>query len=406
MLSKIIVGYPLKRSNPGGIAQMKFSTLLNQILQFLPQSEFETAIKSLKTDRYVKYFKTKSLFVVHLYAQIRKKESLRDIVCGLEQHQSKWYHLGIEKIKRSTISDANNRVPYEVYERLFYAMLKKCHRLTQTTQFKFKNPLYALDSSVIDVCLSVFDWAKFRRTKGGLKVHCLLDLKTQIPAFNVITTAKESDVKVAKNTAFPLIPDSIVTFDRAYIDFSLFQDYQEAGVFFVTRAKENLRFEFLGQQDIPKKKGLQFDHIVQIKSPRQRKRFPGKLRLIGYFDHEKNKTYMFLTNNFKLTAITIAQIYKARWGIELFFKWIKQNLKIKSFLGTSKNAVLSQIWVAMIYTLLLAYIKFQTKFPFSLLKLARMIQETLFFRYHLIDILGLTHSITPKSRGDSQLFLC
>jgi hypothetical protein len=384
----------------------KFSTVLNQLLQFLPQQEFERSIKQFKSDRYVKYFTTKALFVVHLYSQIRKKESLRDIVCGLEQHQSKWYHIGLQKIKRSTISDANNRISYEVYESLFYAMLKKCHPLTQHTTFTFKNPLYAIDSSVIDLCLSVFDWAKFRRAKGGIKVHCQFDLKTQIPAFNVITTARESDVKVAKETAFPLIPDSIVTFDRAYVDFSLFQTYQDKGVFFVTRSKENLRFDFLGQQDIPKKKGLQFDHIVQIKSAKQREKYPGKLRLIGYYDHEKNKTYTFLTNNFKLAAITIANIYKARWMIELFFKWIKQNLKIKSFLGTSKNAVLSQIWVAMIYTLLLAYIKFQSRFSFPILKLARLIDETLFFRQHLIDIMGLAPQKIQDLSPPGQLLLC
>ena len=385
---------------------MKFSTILNQLLQLLPQSEFEKAIKSLKTDRYVKYFKTKSLFVVHLYAQIRKKDSLRDIVCGLEQHQSKWYHIGLEKIKRSTISDANNRVPYQVYESLFYSLLKKCNGYTPQTSFKFKNPLYALDSSIIDLCLSVFDWAKFRRSKGGLKLHCLFDIKTQIPAFNVITSAKEADVKIAKNTVFPLIPDSIVTFDRAYVDFSLFQSYENASVFFVTRAKDNLKFKFLGQQEIPKKKGLQFDHIVQIENPKQRLKYPGKLRLIGFFDHDTNKTYLFLTNNFKLAAITIAQIYKARWQIELFFKWIKQNLKIKTFLGTSKNAVLSQIWVAMIYTLLLAYIKFQTKSSFSILKLSRVFSESLFFRKHLIDLLGLSPPNNPKIPAFAQLKLC
>ncbi len=385
---------------------MKFSTLLNQLLQFLPQREFEKAIKSLKTDRYVKYFKTKSLFVVHLYAQIRKKDSLRDIVCGLEQHESKWYHIGLEKIKRSTISDANNRISYQVYESLFYSLLKKCNGQIQKTNFKFKNPLYALDSSIIDLCLSVFDWAKFRRKKGGLKLHCLYDIKTQIPAFNVITSAKEADVNIAKNTVFPLSPDSIVTFDRAYVDFNLFQVYEESSVFFVTRAKENLRFELLGQQDIPKKKGLQFDQIVQIKDPKQRLKYPGKLRLIGFFDHDTNKTYLFLTNNFKLAAITIAQIYKARWHIELFFKWIKQNLKIKTFLGTSKNAVLSQIWVAMIYTLLLAYIKFQTKSSFSILKLSRIFSESLFFRRHLIDLLGLSPPNYQNTPSFSQLKLC
>jgi len=278
-------------------------------------------------------------------------------------------------------------VPYQVYEKLFYALLSKCQlKEYQTKQFKFKNPLYALDSSTIDLSLSVFEWAKFRRTKGGLKLHSLLDVRSQIPTFNVITEAREADVKVAQRTDFPLSPDSIITFDRAYIDFSLFQAYEKKNVFFVTRAKDNLRFQFLGQQDIPNKKGLQFDHIVQIQNPTQRQKYPGKLRLIGFYDFNNNKTYQFLTNNFKLAASSIAEIYISRWQIELFFKWIKQNLKIKTFLGASKNAVLSQIWVAMIYILLLAYIKFQTKFPASLLTLSRKLQESLFFRLHLIDV--------------------
>ena len=177
-------------------------------------------------------------------------------------------------------------------------------------------------------------------------------------------------------------------------------------MFFVTRAKDNLRFELLGQQKIPKKKGLQFDQIVQIKNLKQRQKYPGKLRLIGYFDHDKNKIYLFLTNNFKLAAITIAEIYKARWQIELFFKWSKQNLKIKTFLGTSKNAVLSQIWVAMIYTLLLAYIKFQTSFSGAILKLSRIIQESLFFRQHLIDVLGLNSPDPPENKDITQLSFC
>ena len=385
---------------------MKFNTILNQILQFLPQTEFDKAIKSLKTDRYVKYFKTKTLFVVHLYAQIRQKDSLRDIKCGLDQHKNKWYHIGIERIKRSTISDANNRVPYQVYEHLFYAMLKKCEILTGNHKFKFKNPLYALDSTTISLCLSVFDWAKFRCKKGAIKMHCLFDIKAQIPVFNVITPAKESDVTIAKNSSFPKVPDSINVFDRAYNDFTLFQSYEEAGAFFVTRAKENLRFELLGQHNLPKKKGLQFDQIVQIRDTRQRKKYPGKLRLIGYWDPDTNRTYIFLTNNFKLAAMTIAQIYKARWQIELFFKWIKQNLKIKSFLGTSENAVMSQIWIAMIYTLLLAYIKFQTNLSFSVLKLARIINEALFFRQHLIDLLGLSIQKIHKPPDFYQLSLC
>ena len=385
----------------------QFSTILNQLLQFLPQREFERTIEALKTDRYVKYFNTKALFVVHLYAQIRKKDSLRDITCGLEQHKNKWYHIGLEKIKRSTISDANNRITYQVYESLFYAFLKKLEgNCYQSAKFKFKSPVYAMDASTFDLCLSVFEWAKFRRAKGGFKLHSLFDIKSQLPVFNVITAAKEAEVTVAKNTSFPLTPDSIITFDRAYIDFKLFQAYENNHVFFVTRAKDNLRFQFLGQQEIPNIKGLQFDHIVQIQNPKQRQKYPGKLRLIGFYDFNNNKTYIFLTNNFKLAASTIADIYKSRWQIELFFKWIKQNLKIRTFLGTSKNAVLSQIWVAMIYTLLLAYIKFQTKFPSSLLNLSRKIQESLFFRLHLIDVLGFANKKPPDSHSYLQISWC
>lgn len=385
----------------------QFSTILNQLLQFLPQREFERTIAALKTDRYVKYFNTKALFVVHLYAQIRKKDSLRDITCGLEQHKNKWYHIGLEKIKRSTISDANNRITYQVYESLFYAFLKKLEgNCYQSAKFKFKSPVYAMDASTFDLCLSVFEWAKFRRAKGGFKLHSLFDIKSQLPVFNVITAAKEAEVTVAKNTSFPLTPDSIITFDRAYIDFKLFQAYENNHVFFVTRAKDNLRFQFLGQQEIPNIKGLQFDHIVQIQNPKQRQKYPGKLRLIGFYDFNNNKTYIFLTNNFKLAASTIADIYKSRWQIELFFKWIKQNLKIRTFLGTSKNAVLSQIWVAMIYTLLLAYIKFQTKFPSSLLNLSRKIQESLFFRLHLIDVLGFANKKPPDSHSYLQISWC
>jgi len=383
-----------------------FSTVFNQILQFLPHYEFEKAVKQFKTDHYVKHFTTKTLFVVHLYSQIRQKDSLRDILCGLRQNQSSWYHIGIKKIARSTISDSNNRITYKVYESLFYQMLNKCQTLDKSRKFKFKNNLYALDGSTIDLCLSVFDWAKFRKRKGGVKLHCLYDIKAQIPAFNVITIAKTHEAVVAQNTDFKLSPDSIITFDRAYIDFRQFYAYEKAKVFFVTRAKENLRFEFLGQQETPHKKGLQFDHIVQIASPKQREKYPSKLRLIGYWDSKTNKTYQFLTNNFKLAAITIALIYKSRWDIELFFKWIKQNLKIKTFLGTSKNAVLSQIWIAMTYFLLLAYLKHQTKFTSSILVLTRIFNETLFSRSHLIDLLGFNSVNSQNIRGHTQLVFC
>lgn len=383
----------------------QFSTVFNQLLQFLPQSEFDSVINTYKTDRYVKIFKTKALFAVHLFAQIRKKDSLRDILSGLDHHRGSWYHIGLKKIARSTISDANNRINYEVYEQLFYHMLSKC-QFKKSHKFTFENKLYALDGTVIDLCLSVFDWAKFRRKKGGIKVHCLYDIKDQIPAFNVITPACVNEAKVAQKTDFNLSPDSIVTFDRAYIDFEQFHAYETKGVFFVTRTKSNLRFDFLGQHSSPIKKGIQFDHVVQVSSPQGHQKYPGKLRLIGFWDSKTNKVYEFITNNFTISSLDIAHIYKARWDIELFFKWIKQNLKIKTFLGTSKNAVLSQIWIAMIYSLLLAYLKFQSKYPHSILSLARIFHETLFFRQHLIELLGLRPNKVPDSGGFAQLSLC
>jgi|TARA_B100001964_G_C14153136_1_gene563029 hypothetical protein len=383
----------------------QFSTVFNQILQLLPQHEFDTVIKKFQTDRYVKHFKTKCLFVVHLYAHIRKKDSLRDILCGLKQQESAWYHIGLKKLAKSTISDANNRIDYRVYEHLFHHMLKKCD-FKSNHGFNFDNKLYALDATVIDLCLSVFDWAKFRRKKGAIKMHCLYDIKEQLPVFNVITEGSTHEANVAKGNPFELSPDSIVVFDRAYLDYAQFYTYHKQGVYFVTRAKNNSRFNFLGQHSFPTEKGLQFDHAVTISDPSGQSKYPEKMRLVGFFDHKNNKTYQFLTNNFILSAHDIAQIYKARWDIELFFKWIKQNLKIKSFLGTSRNAVLSQVWIAMIYYLLLAYIKSVTKQSFSYLKLARIFHETLFFRKHLIQLL-FPHSKKPQKPPDfTQLSLC
>ena len=382
----------------------EFSTVFNQILQLLPHTAFEKAIKQFGTDRYVKHFTTKALLAVHLFAQIRQKDSLRDILLGLSQHQNAWYHVGIHSIARSTISDANNRIDYRVYEHLFYQMLTKC-QFGKSHRFSFENKLYALDATIIDLCLELIPWAKFRKTKGGIKLHCLYDIKEQIPVLNVIETAKIHEVEIARNTDLKLIPDSIITFDRAYIDFKLFYTYQTQGVFLVTRAKENSRFQFLGQHSIPSQKGVQFDHIVQASDPKQREKYPDRLRLVGFWDEKTNKVYTFLTNNFKLSALEIAQIYKARWDIELFFKWIKQTLKIKTFLGTSKNAVMSQIRVAMIYTLLLAYIKFQSKFSHSVLNLARIFQESLFHRKHLLEIIGFRPEKIPKPPNFTQLKL-
>ena len=384
-----------------------FSTLFNELLRIIPKEELQSYILEKKTDKYHKKCSSWNVFIAHLFAQIRGKDSLRDIETSLNQQQRKWSHLGIQTVSRSTLSDANKRINPEIFERLFYTFLNKCTHLSAKKKFKFKNPLYALDATVIDLCLSMYDWAKFRKTKGAIKLHCLMDIKGSIPTFMVLTDGKKHDATIAQDVPFPLLPDSIITFDRAYMDFGVFGAYQKNGVFFVTRAKSSLNYTVTGQHPLPKRKGLLFDQEIQLSNQAQRYDYPGKLRLIGYTCTQTGKVYRFLTNNFTLSAATIAQIYKARWEIELFFKWIKQNLKIKSFLGTSKQAVLSQIWVAMIYFLLLSFIKHQTKYRYSLLNLARIIRETLFDRRPLIEILGLKPpdlAISYQNQAQLSLF--
>lgn len=366
----------------------QFNTGLNQLLQMIPRQAFDRLVREHQGDRYKKCFSVYNLFVAHLFSQIRRKDSLRDIEVGLNQHQSKWSHLGIKKIAKSTLSDANNRIDAQIFEKLFYEFLSKCTNFSSKKKFKFKNPLYALDATVIDLCLSMFEWAKFRKTKGAIKLHCLMDIKGSIPTFMVMTDGKKHEARVAQDEPLPLLPDSIITFDRGYMDFSVFGAYQQNGIFFVTRAKSTLKYTLVGQHPLPHRKGLLFDRTIRLSNYYQRLDYTHDLRLVGFKCPETGKLYEFLTNNFKLSAATIANIYKARWEIELFFKWIKQNLKLKSFLGTSKNAVMSQIWIAMIYFLLLSYLKHQTKYRYSLLNLSRIIQETLFDRRSIIDLLA------------------
>jgi IS4 transposase len=288
-----------------------------------------------------------------------------------------------------------------MFEGLFYHLLARCKNLTPKHKFRFKNPLYTIDASTIDLCLSVFPWAKFRTTKGAIKLHCLYDHSGALPTFLTITDGKKHDVRVVKDNTFPLSPDSIVSIDKAYIDYKWLNSLDEQRVWFVTRAKTNIDYAVVGQHPISSKRVLS-DERIALQGVQTRSKYSKELRLIRYYDEERQKTLTFLTNNFKLAATTIAQIYKSRWQIELFFKWIKQNLKIKSFLGTSKNAVMTQIWVAMCYYLLLTYIKYQTKYSFSLLQLSRVIREMLFERKALIDILTLKPD-RLKMRGEEPL---
>ena len=368
---------------------LKVGTIFTELLKLIPRYQFDRSVEKYQGDYYCKSFTAWRQFITMLYSQIKNKDSLRDIVTGLRTQSNKWYHLGLDKVCRSTLSDANNKRDYRIFEELFYQLLARCKSFTPKHKFRFKNSLYSIDASTIDLCLSVFPWAKFRKTKGAIKLHCLYDHSGALPSFMVVTDGKAHEAKVMKEKNFPLPPDSIVSVDRGYLDFKWLYSLAKKRVYFVTRAKSNFNYHVIGQHKEPKGKGVLKDEIISLGGFYAKKDYSDNLRRIEFYDEERKKKLVFLTNQFGLAASSIAAIYKARWQIELFFKWIKQNLKIKSFLGTSKNAVMIQIWVAMCYYLLLAYLKYQTKYAHSMLELTRLIKETLFDRKNLIDILTL-----------------
>jgi len=345
-------------------------TIFNQILQLIYRYNFNKCVNRYNGDHYTKRLNCWQQFIVLLFSQARGLKSLRDIQLSLRSQQRKWYHLGLESVARSTLSDANNNRNCDIFKDIFYNLLTKCQRLSPKHKFRFKNPLYTMDSTLINLCLTIFPWAKYRKMKGALKLHTLLDHSGCLPSFITVTDGKCHDIRVARDKEFgfpALLPDSIITVDRAYIDYKWLYSLTQQKVLFVTRAKRNIKYKFLGQHTTSKKTSIIADELIQLKGFYTQQEYPNTLRMVSYYDKETEKELVFLTNNFNLSAKTIADLYKARWEIELFFKWIKQNLKIKTFLGTSYNAVMTQIWVAMIYYLLLSFIKFQTKYNYSCL---------------------------------------
>jgi len=322
---------------------LKVGTIFTELLKLIPRYQFDRSVERYQGNHYCKSFTAWRQFITMLYAQIKSKDSLRDIVTGLGTQHSKWYHLGLDKVCRSTFSDANNNRDYRIFEELFYQLLARCKSLTPKHKFRFKNPLYSIDASTIDLYLSVFPWAKFRKTKGAIKLHCLYDHSGALPSFMVVTDGKAHEAKVIKEKNFPLPPDSIVSVDRGYLDFKWLYSLTKKRAYFVTRAKSNFNYHVIGQHKELKGKGVLKDEIISLGGCYAEKDYPENLRRIEFYDEERKKKLVFLTNQFGLAASSIAAIYKSRWQIELFFKWIKQNLKIKSFLGTSKNAVMIQI---------------------------------------------------------------
>jgi len=318
-------------------------------------------------------------------AQLSGRNSLRDAIENLSAQAHRLYHLGSAKLSRSNLSRINEDKPYELYEALFGKLFQRCQGMTPGHKFRFKNPLYSLDASTIDLCLSVFPWAKFRTTKGAIKLHVGLNHRGHIPEFVTITDGKVGDVTVGRTIGFP--KGSIVAIDRGYNDYAWYKQLTDKGIFFVTRLKTNAKINITERRSVLKSKGLISDETIEFTGLHTAKKCPIPLRRVGYRDPVTGKRYVFLTNNFKLAAKTIADIYKARWDVELFFKWIKQNLKIKAFIGTSKNAVMTQLWIALCMYLLLAFLKLQSKLNKSMQQILRLLQLNLFEKRDLMALL-------------------
>ncbi len=386
-------------------------TVLRQLLQLLPLNEFDSFVGQHEGDKYVKNFSCSNQLTVMLYAQASGKDSLRTIETGLRAMGNSWYHLGLENIARNTLAHANANRPWQIYESLFYALLKKCQNLSiGTASFSFKNGLYAIDSTTIDLCLSLFPWAHFRTEKGAIKLHTLFNVRSQIPELIMVTDGKVADIRAIHDIDLSKYPKgTIFVFDRGYTDYSFLWKIKKAGHYFVIRLKKGANILHLRDSERQTvEKGVLKDENIAFILPAAIKSYPDDLRLVTYHDSEHDHIYEFLTNMFDFSAGTVALIYKSRWQIELFFKWIKQHLKIKTFLGTSKNAVLTQIWVAMVYYLLLAWIKHQTRFKGSLHDLTVLVRELLMHKSHFIDILGANAKtmIKFKARDNPQLAFC
>jgi hypothetical protein len=345
------------------------------MLKLIPRHHFSRLEQEHGTGRQARSFTRWNQLVHLVFIQLTARASLRDGVASLKARFKNLYHLGARPVARSTFADANNRRPASFFEALFGLMYRRCQPLAPKHKFKFKNKLYSLDATVVSLCLSLFPWASFRRTKAGLKLHTLLDHDGYLPAFVAISPAREPDIKKARSLRLP--KGSIVVEDLGYTDYAWYGDLTVQKIFFVTRQKRNAAYEVLERRNVNKTHGLLSDQTIRLNGVKAVE-CPVPLRRIAYRDPASGKRYVFLTNHFKLSPKTIADIYKERWQIEIFFRWIKQNLKIKAFIGNSENAVLSQIFAALMVYLLLCYLKFLCNLGITLQNLMRLLQLNLF----------------------------
>ncbi|MGH7821201.1 MAG: IS4 family transposase [Candidatus Binatia bacterium] len=354
-----------------------FCSIFSQLLKLFPRSEFDQLVRQTRAERHARGFACWDQFVAMLFCQLGRAQSLREICGGLASCEGKLVHLGISSPSRSTLAYANAHRPWQLYEAAFHRLLERCQELTAGAKrkFRFKNKLLSLDATVIDLCASVFSWAKYQRTKGAVKLHLLLDHDGYLPSVAVITEGKVADVRIARELRFE--PGTILVFDRGYVDFAWFERLTAQGVFFVTRPKTGMAYQVVEHLVPPIDKNIFLDQIVELTSE-QGEKIPWRFRRIEVYLPDKEETMALFTNHLDLSPVTIAGIYKERWQVELFFKALKQNLKIKTFVGTSANALRIQIWTALIAMLLLRYLQLRSTFSWSLSNLVALLRMNLF----------------------------
>lgn len=372
--------------------------ILGQVLKLMPRAHIESLDKTYSTGRPSRVLSRWSQFGALVFAQLAGRHSLRDVETAMASQSEALAPLGVSPPKRSTLAEANERRPAALYHSLFATLYARCQAMAPGHGFRFKNPLLSLDSTTISLCLNLFPWARFRTAKGAIKVHTLLDHAGHLPAFVVMTEGKRSDIAIARGLQLP--KGSIVAMDRGYIDYKFLFSLTQDSVYFVTRQKVNAKYKVTARFAVNWLQGVTSDQNVVLRG-KNGPAYPDALRRVGYRDPETGNHYVFWTNAFQLAATTIAAIYKARWQIELFFKTIKQNLKIKTFLGTSENAVMTQIWIALITYLMLAFLRFKSGLGLSFQQLLRLLQINLFDRRHLVD---LCHPPQRQASQGQQLY--
>lgn len=361
------------------------NTVFAQLLKLVPRHQFESLAERHHVGRRFRKTSRWSQFVALAMGQLSGRHSLRDVVANAEAQHSRWYHLGARRITRSTLARLNEQQPCAFYEALFAKLYQRCKPMAPQHRFRFKNPLYSIDSSLIDLSLKIFPWGHFALSKAALKLHLGLDHGGHLPAFATITNARTADLAVGRTLKLPR--GSIVVFDKGYDDYSWYTALTKQGVFFIGRQKRDARYRVVERRRVNKSHGLICDQTIELTGLKSRQETLAPLRRIAYRDTESGQRYVFITNHFALAAGTIAACYKQRWQIELFFKWIKQNLKINAFLGTSKNAVMTQIWIALCMYLMLAYLKHLSNISGSMQHILRLLQLNLFARRDLTGLL-------------------